>query len=386
MAVFLLITSVSAQGKNVLFYEIGTQGGMTIENEYSDFAEELRNRGYVVASLTKGKLDRTKLDKYDILVMQNIQRNLDIEEISAILTFTLQEGRGVFINGVGPASNQLTIPFGVSVDDGKLIDTTDPLPEESKETYFIISRFADDETTKTLRQGIQKLGFYDGHGLKISGNAQCLAQGDYDTYSDTASFRVGDEPCIATATRFGQGLIFINSEVDILSNKYINDYSNKKLGLNIMEWLQIRVNESIEADECPIIIGELKLQVTRLSQEKDKLDGEKANLLANVNSMTGQVSSCNTDLADCEGGMIGPFTPTNWAIIIAAVLILLAAVIYTRRKAALAGEKGEGVGELEGDLGYEFGEGDEDGAVSEEVSEDDLDLKDVLDSDMLEEE
>lgn len=376
VAAILLAPPACAQtGKRVLFYQIGTQGSMTIESKYSDFAEELRNRGFTVASLTKGKLDKATLDGYDTLVVQNINKNLNSEEISAILTFVLQDGKGVFINGVGTQSNQLTLPFGVSVDEGTLIDTTDPLPESDKETHFVINRFDDEETTRTLRQGIQKLGFYDGHGLKISGGGKCIAKGDEDTYSDTGSFVVGSQPCVATATRFGNGLIFILSDVDMLSNDYIDDFDNRKFGLNIMEWLQIRITDTPPDDELPIVLAECKLQTTRLTQENEQLEQEKASLLANANSQNARITDLQTRLEGCEGGKLGPFTPTNWAIIIAAVLILLAAVIYTRRKAAMA--KGGGAEEeLEGDLGYEF-EGGEGGG------DEDVDFGDVLDSDII---
>ncbi|MFH1721990.1 MAG: hypothetical protein ABH950_05235 [Candidatus Altiarchaeota archaeon] len=381
LVALVLVPTASAQSKRVLFYQIGTVGGMTIEGEYSDYAEELRNRGYTVASLTKGKLDKNTLEGYDILIVQNIQKSLDSEEISAILTFVLNEGKGVYINGVSSKSNQLTLPFGVAVDEGKLIDTTDPLPQEKKNSYFVINRFDDDDTTKTLRQGVQKLGFYEGNGLKISGEGKCIAMGDEDTYSDTGSFRVGDAPCIATATRVGKGLIFITADVDMLSNKYMADFSNKNFGLNIMEWLQIRINESIEISDLPIILAECKLQMTRLGQETSKLEQEKGSLLTNVNSLTSRVSELQTDYDECQGGKLGPFTPTNWAIIIAAVLILLAAIIYTRRKAALAKGQGGEAEELEGDLGYEFEkEGEGGGGESE-----DLNFGDVLDTDILEE-
>jgi len=379
LLVACLGTNVEAQNKRVLFYEVGTQNSMAIEDKYSEFAEELRNRHYGVASLTKDKLTRQKLQGYDLLVIQNINKNLDIGEISAILTFSIQDGGGVFINGVGTQTNQLTVPFGVSVDDGLLIDDTDPIPDEEKNTFFQIRRFSEDTTKKTLIEGLNKLGFYEGHGLKITGNADCIASGDEDTNSDTQSFQIGDKPCIATATRFGRGLIFINSEVEMFSDDHIDDFDNRRFGLNIMDWLQIRIEQNgTNPDDCAILIGELKLQNTRLEQENERLEQEKASLLGSVNSLTDQASICQTDLVECEEGTIGPFSPTNWAIIIAAVLILLAAIIYSKRKTR-KGAEGEDVEELEGDLGYEL----DDGESIE--GESDLDLKDVLESEMLDE-
>jgi hypothetical protein len=122
LVVYLLVGGVSA--KRILFYEVGTSKDYTIESGYSKFADELRKK-YEVASIEKGEMTKEKLESYDILVVQEIGKQLSTSEISSIIWFVLQKGRGLMINGGGGGkANQLTIPFGVTIDTGFLNSTT----------------------------------------------------------------------------------------------------------------------------------------------------------------------------------------------------------------------------------------------------------------------
>ncbi len=351
--VILLVTS-TVSAKRVLFYEIGS-GAYSIEKDYSKFAEELRNKGYEVASIEKGSLTKDKLENYDILVVQNLNKQLDTTEISSIIWFVLQKGRGLLINGGGQGkANQLTIPFGATVDTGILIDTSDMIPALNDRSSFTITRFEEDQSMAAIRRGVSKIGFYQDSGIILSGNSKCIATGNGDTYSDTGSFASGSQPCVASASLFGGGLVLTLSDADTLGNKYLNDYNNKNFGLNIMEWLSLATQEiSVENDTntLHLRIKELRLNNLKLEQELNRTQMEKDTLTNQLNTISLEMIDLTSQISELEEGMIGPFSRGNWAIIVLGVLILVAAIVYSKKKNEKIANK---EGDLLDELGYEL--------------------------------
>jgi len=356
LAVYLLAASVEA--KRVLVYEVGTSSQYTIEGQYGKFAEELRKRGYEVASIEKGELTKDKLENYDVLVIQDLNKQLTTGEISAIIWFVLQQGRGLFINGGGQGkANQLTIPFGVTVDNGLLIDTTDQIPNLKDRNSFTIDRFLDYSMTATIRHGVTRIGFYKDAGIMLSGSSKCIATGNQDTYSDTGSFAAGSEPCVAAASIFGSGLVFTLSDIDMFGNKYINDYNNKNFGLNIIDWLSISTDETQlenSTTELVLQIKEMRLENTKLQQQIKQVSDEKADLTGKFQQISAQNRDLQQQLDDIQNGMIGPFNRSNWAIIILGACILLAAIAYSRNKSTEIRIKDE---DILSELGYELDSG-----------------------------
>lgn len=352
IVLYLLADGVAA--KRILFYEVGG-GAYTSGKEYSKFAGELRKRGYEVASIEKGELTKEKLENYDILVMQDLNKQLTTGEISAIIWFVLQKGRGLFINGGGAGkANQLTIPFGVTVDGGTLIDQTDAIPALKDRSSFTVGRFIENPMTNSMVQGVSKVGFYKDAGLVLSGSSKCIMTGNTDTYSDTGSFAAGSEPCLAAAAIFGGGLVFTQSDADMLSNKYLEDYNNKNFGMNIIDWLSIST-ENVSAEnstqELMIQVKEMRLENSRMKVQIKQLTDEKTELGKRYNDASAQLSEAQQKLQDAEGEMIGPFNRNNWAIIILGVFILLGAVVYSRKKGTEVKIKDE---DILNELGYEL--------------------------------
>ena len=356
LAIILLVASIGSvsAAKKVLFYEIGTAGGYTIESGYSKFSDELRNKGYDVASITKGELTKEKLKGYDVVAIQELGRKLSTEEMSAVLWFVMQKGGGLFINGGSPDNaNQLTVLFGVTVDDGMLVDTTDPIPGGTSNSHFVLDKFITEDVMRSIRQGVSKIGFYQGHGLILSGNAKAIVMGDEDTYSDTMSFPSGSQPAVGAAAMFGNGLIFILSDADVLSNEHLDEFDNKVLGTNIVDWLAVP-RESLPSnttEELSIIIGELKLSNARFRQDNDKLQQENQALKMQNNALNAQINALNSQIEELKSGRIGSFTAGNIAIMFLGVCILIVAIVLSARK----GGKAEGE-DLLGELGYEFEE------------------------------
>ena len=359
ITVILLSANASATGK-ILFYEVGAPGEYTIEGGYSKFAEELKNKGYEVASITRGDLTKSALEPYSILVLPGLGKSLSTDEISAIIEF-VQKGRGLYLDGGGTTANQLTPLFGVTLDSGMLIDTTDQIPNMNDRNSFTLDRFNDQEGMSTLRYGVTKIGFYRGSGFKItSDKAKIIAQGNSDTYSDTGSFAPGSYPPIAVASLYSDGLVFITDDADPLTNKYLNDYNNKRFGLNIIEWLGLAGSGAVgnSTQELQMIVAELKLDRARLDLQVKQLTEEKNALMQQNSMLSGQVTDAQQQLADLQSGMIGPFNRMNWAIIVLGVCIFLAAIILSKRKGvATTAKTTVRDEEILSELGYELESG-----------------------------
>lgn len=358
LVVYLLVSSAAA--KRVLFYEISTAPAYTIEGDYGRFAEELRKRGYEVASIEKGELTKDKLENYDILIMQDLNKQLTTQEISAIIWFVLQKGRGLFINGGGQGrANQLTIPFGVTVDNGLLIDTNNPIPGINNRNSFTVDTFVDQTGMGTLRQGVAKVGFYKDAGLLLSGNSKCIATASSYAYSDTGSFAAGSEPCTTAASLWGSGLVLILSDSDMLRNpsptaKYIDDYNNRNFGVNIVDWLGIATeNMTFEnsTGDLQLQIKEMKLKNLRYENQIATLTGEKMDLANRYSEVSADLAQAQGELADMKEGMIGPLSKGNWAIVSFGVCIVVASVVISQRKPAEAKIKDE---DILSELGYEL--------------------------------
>jgi hypothetical protein len=354
LVIYLLVADVSA--KKVLFYEIGGSQ-YNIEGQYSKYATSLRSRNFEVASIEKGELTKDKLENYDILVVQNLGKQLTTEEISAIIWFVLQKGRGLFINGGLESANQLSIPFGVTVDNGLLIDTTNQIPGVPDRNTFTIDRFIEHPGMVTLRQGVSKIGFYQGSGLVLSSNSNCIATGSSNTYSDTGSFAAGSAPCVIAASQFGNGLVVTVSDVDMLSDAHLDEFNNKNMGSNILDWLSVSTDESLQMNntaDLQLQIKEMKLQLARLNFTADQLGRDKASLFNQYGELSSQYAALQMEVQTTKEGMVGPFSRSNWAIVILGVCIMVAAIVYSQRRPSSGGGLKLKDEDILNELGYEL--------------------------------
>lgn len=376
-ATLVLLALSASAAKKVIFYEIGTPNQYKKDAGYSDFAERIGQMGYEISTISKGTLTRDSLAPYDILVIQ-LTKPLKIEEISSILWFVTTKGGGVLIIGETPTSaNQLMIPFGMTMDEGTLIDSTDTIPDMDSNN-FVVDRFSDSETTRIIRRGISKVGFYSGHGLFLSGNAECIASGDSDTYSDTQSFHTGSYPCVAATTLFGRGLVFGLSDADLLTNEKISAYNNREFGKNIIDWLSITVpapSGNFTYEECQVMMGQLKLEKLRVEQEADNIIKERDSLKSERDSLKAELYTVSTELEDIKSGKIGPFTRNQWVILLFGLLFF--AAVYVNSKGKRGGGKKKKGEEVLGELGYEFEDDKsklmEEASAGEELETDELD-------------
>ncbi len=350
LAVFYLISS-SVSAARILFYEVDS-GGYSMLSGYKTFAEDLK-KNHEIASIEKGGITKDKLSNYDILIIPNSKRQMTSEEISSIIWFVLQEGKAVFITNSEQSSNQLTIPFGTTMDSGTLIDVTDAMP--GKDRYnFLISDFPDNPAAGTVRKGISRIGFYKGNGMEVSGNSKCIARTSSDTYSDTGSFPAGSRPCIASVALFGSGLVAILSSGDMLVNEQYQEYNNRQFAMNIVEWLSLTREPVYEENNTQLLhltIKSMRLESMKLAQDLDRAKAERAEAVNQVNQISNELLNAQTELGQLKEGLIGPFTRTNWALIILGVCLLFGSIIYSQKKGSKTHVKDEDILE---ELGYEL--------------------------------
>jgi hypothetical protein len=374
LLVLVNIMGFAQAAKSILFYEVGA-GGYSIQREYSIFAGEL-SKTHKVASIERDVLTRDKLESYDILVMQNLQKQLTTEEISAIIWFVLQNGKGLFINGAGGGqANQLTIPFGVTIDRGMLIDVSDQIPGLNDRSSFTVDRFYNHPGMGSMIQGVSKIGLYRDSGLVLSGNSKCIASGNSDTYSDTGSFSAGSLPCVAAASQFGGGQVVVLSDADMLGNKYVNDYNNKRLGVNIIEWLSLATDEvdaGDSADELLLQVRELRLNNMRQEQQISQLEAERQTLISQYGDLSMKYASLEEEHTALSEGMIGPFSRTNWAIIILGVCFVAASVLYSQKRSLAAADASLKDEDILDELGYEIESDSKSNASQDDILDEDL--------------
>ena len=219
-----------AQEEKVLFFE-GAQAPQdtilsTEPSGYSKLADALRAADMLVASMSSGTISRQKLVPYEIVVLHlNPERPLAKDEISSLVWFVAQKGGALFVHG-GKANivNPLTEIFGIGMDTGILIDTSQAADGTTPGRSFALSRFHSHSDFKFDQ--IERIGFYGGSPLILSEDAVSLVTGDDDCYSDNGLYSIGSFPPVAAMVYLGRGVLLVKSDRTALNNKNIEADQN----------------------------------------------------------------------------------------------------------------------------------------------------------------
>jgi len=246
---------------------------------YSKFANVLRDQGYTVEKLTTGPITSDILKDYNILVLAAPQESIFSEgEKQAILQF-VQEGGGLLLIGehggyslahnINSAINPIAENFGIEFKEDIILDPTN---NDGDVDYWPIIHepyLADHPINDDVKQYV----LLAACSLSVSAPAEEIAWGDEDSYIETelgyshtgaipkSLFSVlhdtsiitdetsiikvvGDIPVFAAA-EYGKGKVVCVGDVDLWDNvdpdedgiPDIEEYDNKKLGINIMGWL-----------------------------------------------------------------------------------------------------------------------------------------------------
>ncbi|MEM4347082.1 MAG: DUF4350 domain-containing protein [Candidatus Altiarchaeota archaeon] len=364
----LFIANCSA--KVVLFYETGKISGQyKIDSGYKEFKKALEKRGYTVSKV-EIELSKAVLQRYDpdVLVIAGLSSPLTPQEQAAVFEFVMQDGRGLFICGGTPAANQLSIPFGMTIDDAPLEDEVHPIRDYStgqviadKSKFSLtLSNIITDPVTKSITQGVSQLGFFGGNGIALSGNAKAILIGYQDTYapkSSTGLFPKGSKPPVAAYSIVGNGLVFLLSDASMLLDSNLDPsryrHDNLRFGTNIVEWLSIKREQTVNAslDELYVIIGDLKLRLNETLEESAKKDTLISELTNDKNTLAAQLDNCNKELEKLKSEKF--MGVSHWIIAVGFLgfAILVASAIYAKKAKTKKEEAHE--------LGYEFEEKEE---------------------------
>lgn len=370
VSVMLLAASVAnAQTARILFYESSNVGkNYRISTGYSKFKEALELKGYSVERY-EGTLSREDLENYnpDVLVIASLDKPLSAEELAAIFEFVMQDGKGLFICGGTQAANQLTIPFGMTIDpQGLLEDETSPvvdaksIPSKDKTWFVVTTLERQDPSLRLLVQGINSLGFFGGNGISVSGDVKVVASGDWDTYSPKSStFPKGSRPPIATAALVGNGMVFLLSDADMLTNDKIDAakyrYDNLRFGTNIIDWLRSstkRPPESVEVEELRVILGQLMVDLEAMNKSNKDLKETIKQKDSTINTLTENNKKLTEENNKLMSQTFMGINYMTWGIVLLAIAIIALAVVMSKKQ-----KKEKKSEESGGGFGYEFDAG-----------------------------
>ncbi len=368
---FLVITGsgICSAATNILFYETGkVNSNYRTGTGYSTFKEELVGKGYSVSRI-EILLDRVVLRNHnpDVLVIANLDKSLDADELAAVFEFVMQDGKGLFIAGGGTsAANQITIPFGMKIDEGGtledetsfILDSVSGAIISDKTNFVTVKIEKQDPSTRLLIQGVNSLAFFGGNGIQVSGDAKVVVSGDWDTYSPKSpTFPKGSKPPIVAASIVGNGLVLLLSDADMLINSNLDTsryrYDNLRFGTNIIDWLRSstqRPDESLEMDELRIIIGQNRVDLENMDDIIINLHKKKSDLQTIVAEKDIVITALSEDNRDLRANTLFGVEYTTWAIIFLAIFILIFGMIMSKKK---KGEDSEEEEEIDG-FGYEF--------------------------------
>jgi PKD repeat protein len=217
---------------------------------YSKFASLLEDRGYEVKTLNSSQITSEKLNNYSIFVIPAPTKPFDANEITAIREFVSTGGNLLLINEwggdfrQGSNLNDLSKSFGISFNNDTVNDPTNNF--HNTPSYVLIHEFRGHYITKDINEFLYPAGC-----SLVATNS--IAWADDDSYTtlpniplvkSKAEKELGNIAVLA-ATNFERGRVVCigdgdfcdDLDVDGNGRANIEGYDNKKLALNIMEWL-----------------------------------------------------------------------------------------------------------------------------------------------------
>jgi PKD repeat protein len=226
------------------------------KNSYSKFASLLKDKGYEVKTLNSSPITSEKLNNCSIFVIPAPTKPFDANEIMAVREFVSNGGNLLLINEwggdfrQGSNLNDLSRDFGVVFNNDTVNDPTNNF--HSTPSYALIHEFSGHYVTKDINE------FLYPAGCSLVAN-NSIAWADDDSYTtlpniplvSKAEKELGNITVLA-ATNFERGRVVCigdgdfcdDLDIDGNGRANIEEYDNKKLALNIVEWLSFgAINE-----------------------------------------------------------------------------------------------------------------------------------------------
>jgi parallel beta-helix repeat protein len=222
----------------------------TAKYSYSKLASLLEPKGYEVTTLNSTPITSEKLDDCSIFVISAPKKPFDTNEVIAIREFVSNGGSLLLLNEwggdfrQGSNLNEIAENFGIVFKNDLVNDPTDNF--HSTPSYALIHEFSDHYITKEVNE------FLYPAGCSLIANNFSIARADDDSYTTLPKIPIQalaeEEPgaiTVLAATNFeggrvvciGDGDFCGDLDIDGDGRANIDEYDNKNLTLNIVEWL-----------------------------------------------------------------------------------------------------------------------------------------------------
>lgn len=216
--VLLALPAYSAQDYSVLFlqshdetYDLEGKKPTTLRNFYNLLGEN----GISVASLNSGEVTSEILISFNALVITYPKKNFTAEEIGAIESFVANGGGLVILGGreCREQVNPLIERFGISIEDKVL---------SQNNAYEFVLGAGNHEIFRFVNK-YQQVYL---PSIRAENGSQIIA---------TLPFLPANEGVIA-AREYGAGKVIVAADADFLNDRYLANYDNAQLGLNIINY------------------------------------------------------------------------------------------------------------------------------------------------------
>ncbi|NQE04683.1 hypothetical protein C5S32_02320 [ANME-1 cluster archaeon GoMg1] len=216
---------------------------------YSKFASLLEDRGYEVETLNSSPITTEKLTNCSIFVIPAPTKPFDANEIMAIREFVSNGGNLLLINEwggdfrQGSNLNNLSKKFGVVFNNDTVNDPTNNF--HNTPSYVLIHEFSGHYITKDVNEFLypagcslatnNSIGWADNDSYTMLPNIPLVSKAEKElgniTVLAATNLERGKVVCI------GDGDFCDDLDIDGNGRANIEEYDNKKLALNMVEWL-----------------------------------------------------------------------------------------------------------------------------------------------------
>ncbi len=244
---------------------------------YSSFGRTLTSCGHRVDVFNPGPISVENLKDYRVLMISLPLKKFSGDEVAALEDF-VKNGGGLFLvgdegnwKGFKDIINSVSDKFGITFNDDEVHDPTDSIAE----SYSVIHTMK----PHPIVDDVDKFVIYGGCSLNLSSDAQPVATGDDDTFSTKEYYKAGEYPPVLAVSEVGGGRVVCIGDGSLFRNRFINEFYNKQLALNIVDWLSKESKEEAAKGQLTRqeVINEIDMLESKYTQLRDDYSAGKFN-------------------------------------------------------------------------------------------------------------
>lgn len=266
VALILMLSPIYSRETQFEGYILFDESHTTLDvfKEFRSLEKALEEAGYFVV-FSSSEFENLNFDNYDVLVLALPNVSFSAGEKDALLKF-LKDGGGILLigedrltsqtYGITSPLNDLSKEFGIIFEETVVVDQTNNmnLNGVNISRIPIISNFLD----HPVASDISEFFLSQGCSLSLSEPAFKLAWGDEDTFADlNGNLRLnperektGENVVTLAGSSYKNGRIVAICDGNLWSHRDVANFAwtkdqiefldNKKLALNILEWLTLK--------------------------------------------------------------------------------------------------------------------------------------------------